>query len=219
MVMQATLLAWGYILLRRSRGRSGLVALMVVSAALVYDTAVVSAGHAIGESNSLRQLNWGRFLVGDICVPLLALPCLELGRSAGVGWARRIPAWPLTAALVLVGILTEMLTLRLHPDPRQGVLRYSADSPALPYAAIAVTVLAIAIGVALWRRDHYRLLLVSSVVTFFVSALPISTFGVAPQSGAEVVFVAGLYATYAWRGRDQAPINGDGEAVRSGSPG
>ena len=56
LLLQSLLLAWGFILVRQSRGRFGLVALMVVSAALVYDTAVVSAGHAIGESELLRQL-------------------------------------------------------------------------------------------------------------------------------------------------------------------
>jgi len=208
------MIAWGLALVRRHGPAPGLVALVVVSVALVYDTAVVSSGHLLGESNALRGLNWVRFLVGDLCVPLLAVPPLEIGRWSGFDWARRIPAWWLAILLMVLGVVTEMINLQLYPDPRQGVLRYSAVHPGLPYAAVAVTILALAVGIQLWRRRDYPVLLATSAITFVVSALPITRFGVAPQSGAEVVFMIGLYVAYGWLpARRAAPARGSGRGA------
>lgn len=190
------------ILCRRVGTTAGVVALLLIALALVFDTAVVSSGNALGAGASLQALNWVRFLVGDLAVPLFVLPVVDLGRRLRTTWVERIPAWPLVVLLVGLGLVFEMASLSLHADPRQGVLRYSADHPALPYAAIVVTFLALGLGWSLGRHRGSWVLFTASLITVVVSAVPISAVGVAPESGAEILFTAGFLATYAaFRGR------------------
>lgn len=141
---------------------------VVVTAALVYDNAVIALGRALGEGEPLRALNTGRFAAHALLTPLLVLVAALLVRA---GRALLAGAAVLAAVLVVLGVYADVVRLRLAPERYADTLRYVNDAAAGPPvpAVVAILVL-IAVGVVLWRRDGWPWLSAGAVAMFAAAA-------------------------------------------------
>ena len=171
--------------------------ILIVTAGLIFDNAVLAAGRLIGIGQTLELLSYTRFALHVFLTPLLCLAAWDFGRRGGVPWLQRrsVQAVFLASTLGLIGLGMAMeRSLQLAPFTIDGVLRYrplEAVGPPLP--AIGTTLALIAAGVGLWRVRGWFWLLVASVVMFVGSAAAANLLVVG--SGFEVLFLSGIVAT------------------------
>jgi hypothetical protein len=169
----------------------------VVAAGLVYDNGIVALGSTIGAGDLLLALNLPRFVVHALVTPLLIVFAAGAARDAGLAWARpravRAGFWLLTAALVVYGVVTELVGLTLVPGREGDALRYSAAESALPVPAVATVVVLLVVGVALLVRARSGWMLLGAAVMFAASAVPAVPLAVGNLG--EVALIAGLALT------------------------
>ena len=128
-------------------------------------------------------------------------------------WARR-PSWRaffvvVTVALIVYGVIVDLLPLRLEAETVDGVLSYApAGGSAFPLPAAVTMGVVLAVGIWLWRVPGWPWL---AVLTAAASVL----FGVAPALGvpvvgqaAEVVLLAGILVTERWLVGRESGSNG-----------
>lgn len=141
---------------------------VVVAAALVYDNGVIALGRPLGEGDLLEGLNAGRFAGHALFTPLLVVVGALLVRA---GRTLLTAAAALTAALAALGVLTDIVRLRLVPEHYGDTLRYVNDNAAGPPvpAVVAIGVL-VAAGAVLWRRGSWPWLLAGAVAMFAAAA-------------------------------------------------
>ncbi len=142
--------------------------IVVVAAALGYDNAVIALGRPIGEGDLLEALNAGRYAGHALFTPLLVVVGALLARA---GRPLLRAAAGLAAALVALGVYTDIVRLRLVPEHYADTLRYVNDNAAGPPvpAVVAILVL-IAAGAVLWRRDSWPWLCAGALVMFGAAA-------------------------------------------------
>ena len=141
---------------------------VVVAAALVYDNGVIALGRPLGEGELLEGLNAGRFAGHALFTPLLVVVGALL---VGAGRTLLIGAAGLSAALIGLGVSTDIVRLRLVPQRYADTVRYVNDAAAGPPvpAVVAILVL-VGVGVVLWRRDSWPWLLAGAVTMFGAAA-------------------------------------------------
>ncbi|MEV6343007.1 hypothetical protein [Actinoplanes sp. NPDC051851] len=157
------------LVLRHRRDRA-IVLLIPVVLALIWDNAVIAVGAALGEGGLLHALSVPRFVTHALFVPLLIMVGALLGRRSGV----RLPPTPafalLTALLIGIGLVRDVIGLDLEPTRYAGTLRYTnaaASGPPIP--AVATILVLIAIGAALAVRAR-RYWLLAGAITMFAAA-------------------------------------------------
>ena len=99
----------------------------VVAAALVYDNGVIAAGRPLGAGDLLEGLNAGRFAGHALFTPLLIVVGALLARA---GRTLLSVAAGLTAVLIVFGVYTDIVRLRLVPERYADTLRYVNDNAA-----------------------------------------------------------------------------------------
>lgn len=178
-----------------ARSPSSLMAALVAFG-LVYDNGIVAIGRLIGEGALLENLNLPRFWIHALITPLLIITAVGLARRLGAPWARS--KWvhgafcSLATALVLYGLLFELVGLELAADREGDTLRYSAVDSAPPIPSIAVIVVLIIVGAALARRGG-AWMGAGAAIMFAAAAVPSLPLLVANLG--EVVLIVGLGLT------------------------
>lgn len=174
---------------RQSRTKSPMVLCMVlVTAGLLYDAAVILLGRLLPEG-ALKALSMGRFLLHGLCMPLLlmiSVYALEWkGKTVKVFW---IIAGLLMAAGAAAGLMT-----RLDIVDFAGFLRCTAASATPKWADSYLTILSVAMviplliaGIILPFRKKGPFLLLSGLFMFAFSAL-------GPATGnTDLIFLIGM---------------------------
>ncbi|MBR8741667.1 hypothetical protein [Nocardiopsis sp. MG754419] len=193
--MHAVLTVW---LARRAwTDRSPYLAMVaLVTLGLVYDNGIVAVGRLVGEGAVLEALNLPRFLVHALITPLLIIAAVGLARGAGAPWARL--RWvhgafcSLATALIVYGLLFEVVGLELVAGREGDALRYTAVDPSPPIPSIAAIVVLIIVGVALWRRGG-GWMGVGAALMFVAAALP--SLPLVVTNMGEVALIVGLALT------------------------
>ena len=134
--------------------------LFLVTAALIWDNAVLGLGASIGAGRTLELLNAARFWMHALVTPLLVLVSLDLIRSAGAGWAGSAAArgWALlyTAFAAAMELGGTTLKLRLVPRMENGVLQYvNAGDGGMPWMIVLVMIPVAAAAYALWKYRRF----------------------------------------------------------------
>ncbi len=205
----------------RREGRFSLVYVILVTAALFYDNAVLALGSYVGMGPLLYRLSVPRYAFHQLLLPLVIPFSFDLVRRAGAPWAARPWAawgvWILALFAAAMGGVTRLVNLQLEPATTYGVLRYAAiGTKGPPVATILSMLFVLAMGVSLWRHGSYpgrTWLFVVTLLLFVVEGLPIGDLRLIVGSGLEVLFIGVLMITYVRvreTGRSRGYVDTDG---------
>lgn len=185
----------------------------VVGLGVAYDSAVVGLGAALGEGTLLHALSVPRFVVHALLTPLLILWAAD---RVGAGPRLRRGAVALTVAATAWGVVTELphlhLVLRYYAD----TVRYSAEHAVPPIPAVVVTMVLLAAGIMLWRREARPAALTGTMLLFVASAAAVSV----PPLGnvGEAAMLVGLVAAELPKRARESPA-ADADHAAPGSAG
>lgn len=218
-LVHAGLAAWLVRLAVTRRARhTWLVAAVAVG--LVYDNGIVALGSAIGTGDLLLALNVPRFWVHALVTPILIIFAAGAARSAGLRWARHRAVHAgfclAATALIVYGVLADVVGLALSPGREGDALRYSAVEATPPIPSIATVVVLLVVGVALLIRARSGWMALGAALMFTAAALPSAPLAVGNLG--EVALIAGLAMTARHMGRVKAvtPAPGTGQSSSAG---
>lgn len=209
---------WAWQLYLHSRNVGTLMTL-VVSAAMVYENGILALGVLIGHSPLLEALSWLRFIGYAVIPPLLVISGLEMASRVGVGWAQRPVvkrgAWLLALALAASALFVEVIGRQLEPRILNDVVRYMwVNKGVPPLAVILMNAALIGFGFAMWRKAHYPLLLLGSVLLFVGDGLAAGKYVIG--SGVELAFMVFIIVSEAWVLVHQMPQAQPAHTLRAG---
>lgn len=137
------------------RHTPGSVPLMLVTAGLVYDNAMLALGGGIGLGQQLEQLSIPRYFMHAMSTPLLILSALALVQRTGWRWSHATITKVLVAAVVVVlvatGFWADMLNLELEAQTEGGITSYG-NANSIPIAPIVTILLLVGAALLVWRR-------------------------------------------------------------------
>jgi hypothetical protein len=206
LVIHVGLFIWG-LRLWRAGGRNGLVFVLLISAALIYDNGMLALGNFISPGPELEFFNRGRFLLHGLITPLLLLTALLVLQALNVGWAlntivKRV-VWIITG-LMSVGWTIVNLFLPLKVSSLGGLQRYTNDRELTPAWAVAlgpalaglVVIFMVVAGIYLWRRTGWPWLALISALVFIVNGATANlSYSLIFSNLAEIVFVLGMLSS------------------------
>jgi len=157
-VAYAALLGRG-LAIRRNGAPAGLsLMLLAVTAALLWDNLVLSAGAWVRASETFERVHMTRFWLHACVTPLLVPVSYAFVRLSGAAWARR-PAAALavllaTAGLIVLELAASATRLDLKPVFEHGILTYEPAGRSAAGAVMIAAVMAalLAAGWIVFRR-------------------------------------------------------------------
>lgn len=175
---------------RQNRSKSPMILCMVlVTAGLLYDGAVILLGRLLPET-ILKLLSMGRFLFHGLCMPLLLMISVY-----SLGWKEKTVKvfWIIAGLLMAAGAAAGLLT-RLDIADFAGLVRCTASDSTPKWADSYLTVLSVAMvipllisGIILLFRKKGPFLLLSGLFMFAFSAL-------GPATGnTDLIFLIGMF--------------------------
>lgn len=181
----------------RSRSVYSLLALIPL-AGLAYDNGVIAIGVGFGESDFLKALNAGRYIIHAILTPLLILWAVSVAQRRGAAWAQKRGVWigftVLTVAMIAFGFYTDVIRLLLKPVQELGTLRYiAAARGGPPIPAIITIFVMMGVGLYLWIKQKWAWMFVGGFVMLVAAPLGARLTGLA--NTAEVVMNASIVAS------------------------
>jgi hypothetical protein len=225
-VIHLGLLAWGWRAWTPAGRPVALTVLLIGNTLLWYDNFRIGMGRFIGEGDLLYNMSVPAFVWHWTMLPLLVIVAGSIARLAGLAWARNrmvMGAFCVVAVGLIVhdlpyalGLLSggagSLPAVELRPACIADTLRYStrvspaqfcspdttafANGPSsLP--AIAMNVIMVAVGIALWVRHGWKWLVILPGLMFVAAgsgrlwgpyALPVANFG-------EILFTTGVLLT------------------------
>ena len=193
------LFVYGIVLWRKDSSRGPRYLLFLVTAALIWDNGIVGVGKWIGEGELLERLNLTRFWMHAFFTPLLAIISYGLIHRAGSPWSRKPAAawgaWIFTAALIIMELVTETLSLSIKPAAEYGALRYVPveESSGPPLMVLLILIPLFAAGIVLWKRKITSVLFWGTLIMTIGSAVPIPVDSSAVTNLFELVLIASLW--------------------------
>ncbi|KAB8129004.1 hypothetical protein F9U64_15690 [Gracilibacillus oryzae] len=151
--------------------------LYLVLIGLLYDNTVLAAGRFVGTGDLLEILNLGRYWIHALVTPTLVLFSYGILQLAKVNWVKNnIVKWFsifVTLLLSVVEILMVVLPLKLEPVWEKGVLQYvsASSSNHPPYMILGVTIVLLIAGFILYRKTHWKWMLIGTVIMGIGSGL------------------------------------------------
>ena len=194
--------AYAFWVWRQTKAWSSFFAFLV-SAALIYDNGIIALGNTLGEGELLRVLTVGRFCVHFTVVPLLIWTSLKQAERAGYDWAKKpLVQWAfriLIGVLILSGFVTEVHGIALELMNVDGVLRYMlTDAIFTAIVPVAGAVVALVIGILLWRRSGWLWMFWGTLVIFIAEGALRGTENVVllvVQNGGEILYMLAYLQT------------------------
>ena len=168
---------------------------ILVFAALIYDNYVIALGKFIGEGETLKFLNTGRFYTHALFTSWIIVTAFGILKRIGIGWAQSKIAHSLFCLLALamfcLGVYMDMILLQLVPKEENGTLRYVNDGfhgPPIP-AIIAIIVLTF-VGIIVWIKKKSPWTFLGALLMFICAPLGLK-FPIVGQFG-EICFGGAL---------------------------
>lgn len=216
---QTAIAVWAFVLWRRDR-TTGALALLLPIAAVWYDNVVIALGGLIGPGTLLQALTFPRFAGHALLTPLWIVAAVSFAVRAGA-FAKTerlvvIGSWVLYAAMVVVGLLNEVVFFKGELVSEGDAVYYTnvgrLFTPPPPSLTMLVVVL-ICGALVLWRTRWPWMLL---------GALPVPLSQAVRSDGPAFLFVnsgevlmsVSLVATLAFLQRRAAGAVDDGHDRR-----
>lgn len=170
--------------------------LLLIIIGLFYDNFISSIGFLIGEGPFLKFLNFIRYLIHAFFTPLICLIAFRIARAFNVKLVQHtrseILVWIFVLALMVMGFIKEVASAEIIPTVRWGMLNYIHAHPSIPLAAILVNLFVIIVAAFIWRATGWPGLFITSILMFFLAAVP--SKGLPPILGnaGEIIFIYGF---------------------------
>lgn len=195
-------LIWGVAIRRRSVEPGFRYLLLPVTAALLWDNFILSAGAWTAASESFERLHLTRYWLHAAVTPLLVLVAYDLIRLTGAAWVRRpaaaAAAWLLTAGLIVWEGYAVVLRLDLTPVFEHGIVTYEPvrRSPAGAVMIAAVMLALLLAAIILQRRTGSRTLLAGTLLMLLGAAAGPLTGGISSVANLfELILTLALWLT------------------------
>lgn len=198
-MLYVLLFVWGIVLWKQDNSPGLQYLLLIVTAALVWDNGIMGIGKWVGEGELLEKLNLVRFWLHAFCTPLLTIVSLGLIQRSGSRWAHKRVArwgtWIFTAALIVLEVATETVSLTLKPILEYGALRYvpAEESSGPPLMVILILIPLFTAGIILWKRKVTSVLFSGTLIMTIGSAVPIPVQSSAATNIFEIVLITSLW--------------------------
>ena len=193
-VIDFALLIWALKLCNQYRTPALILATLPITL-MWFDNLTIGLGSMIGEGNLLIGMNYIRFYSHYILLPFTFIAIGSMARQAGFAWAQ--PKWVMAifcmlATFFMVDDVWRFQDKTFYPACFADTLRYTthineytACSPdALPVgeamppiAPITLTVMMIVFGIFMWVQRGWKWLVLGSVGTMILFAIPYSQSG------------------------------------------
>ncbi|TIC88876.1 ATP-binding cassette domain-containing protein [Nocardioides sp. GY 10113] len=183
--------------LRRTRSWDWAIPVLV-TAALVYDNAILALGRTIGEGDVLHVLSMPRYAGHALGTPLLVMFAFTCASRFGIArFSRREAAtgWGFVVYIaIMLGVLDDVVKLHLAPVYKNGLLSYGHTSAGgAPIKEIVTVVCLLLLGGAIARYGRSHWMFLGAVAMFVIAAFWASN-PVLSNTG-ELLLLAGIVLT------------------------
>ena len=210
---QAAVALWGLSLWRRERSWATL-ALLLPPAAVVYDNVIIAIGASIGAGPLLEALTVPRFAGHALLTPIWIVGAAGLALRSGAfaRWKRTVSlgSWVLYGAMVVIGLINEVIVFRGELVSDGDVLYYTNVGRIFtppPPSLTMLTVALIAGAVVLWRtRGRWPWMALGAIAVGAAQAGRTSAISFVLVNSGEVLMALSLVATLWYLQRRQAII-------------
>ncbi len=169
--LQAALAVWAFVLWRKDR-TAGAFMLLLPIATVWYDNLILGLGSAIGAGPALEALTVPRFVGHALFTPSWIVASVMLatrfGAFAGRERIAAIGSWVLYAAMVVVGLLNEVVAFEGELVREADVLYYTNAgrlfTPPPPSLTMLVVVLLAGIYIAVRTRGRWPWMLLGALL-------------------------------------------------------
>ncbi len=175
----------------------GTLLILLITAGVFYDNLILSLGNWLGDGDLLFYLSVPRFWLHQLLLPWIIFAVFEQLRAAEVRWTRR--TWVRRATLavavmvMLIGIFTRLVPLRLEPAVMDGVLRYvSVGTQGPPLVSILSIGIAGLLGIFYGFKKNWPWTTFAAVVVFAGEGIWDEAMRRLLGSGLEIVLVVVL---------------------------
>jgi len=198
--------------LYRRRPSVGAFALILPTAAVVWDNAIIALGARIGDGPLLVGLSWPRFVGHALLTPIWIITGVAYARRAGVTWLERAwvqPAqWVLYAVCVIFGVLRSVVFLTMEPVWEGGAFYYAnaGTFPGPPIGSVVMLLVVFACAIPVWRLTAWPWMFVGSAFMLVAALVRVPALGSLLQNLGEVVMAACLVATEWYLSRRTRPV-------------
>ncbi len=186
-------------LIRRGVASFYMLFLPLVIAGLIYDNAIISIGSFIGEGNVLLFLSMFRFWIHALFTPTLVLFAYGIAKLCDIGWAKKAVTKYLFVISTLILIGYETMETISHPTTslrQYGIVRYTlVDSGGPPIMVIIVALILLCIGISVFRKERWSIMMVGVAIMILGSAIPINLPSTAITNMFELIFMLSLFLT------------------------
>ncbi|MFE7084123.1 hypothetical protein [Priestia megaterium] len=173
--------------------------LPLVIVGLLYDNTIISIGSFIGEGDVLLFLSMFRFWFHALFTPTLILFAYELAKLSNIGWAKKAVTKYLFVMSTLALITYEVIeTVIQHTEilRQYGIVRYTlVGSTGPPLMVIIVALILFCVGVSLFRKKRWSIMMIGVAIMILGSAIPINIPSTAITNMFELVFMFSLFLT------------------------
>lgn len=188
---------WGLTLCHQAPQRTTLL-LVVVLAGMLYDNAVLLIGSHVKPSALLERLNFLRYVIHNLCVPLLVVVGLDFLSYTNATWVTSpivsCGFWGVTLGLIALGI-KDCIGLELISTRVAGILHYKPKQKNLPIPTILTSLIMAGIGYYLWAQLHWAWVLIGTVTMILGNAVHSESLRKSISPIVECGFMVTLFAT------------------------
>ncbi|MED3993004.1 hypothetical protein [Priestia aryabhattai] len=176
-----------------------MVFLPLVMVGLIYDNTIISMGSFIGEGNVLLLLSMFRFWFHALFTPTLVLFAYGVAKHFNLQWANKLIFKIIFLISTLALISYEIIeTINKNPEilREYGIVRYTlvgASGP--PLMVITVAFILLIVGVSLYRKTRWTIMMIGVVLMIVGSAIPINLPSTAITNFFELIFICSLFLT------------------------
>ncbi|MCC5825043.1 hypothetical protein [Alkalimonas sp.] len=192
--------------------------LRAILVGVMYDNTMLLLSSWYGGAAWLEPLNYPRWWLHGLLLPLLSLFTLSLLRQAGVSiaysrWCTGLFAVVTLACLsygIWFDIVQLQLTSRVFEDPTglfHSMERFNAVAASPPLGTIFTNIFILPWAVVLWRKTGWSWLFVGSLTIFIINAAGAAlAYGFLLGNFAEILFLLALLKTEQHFGTPKAAI-------------
>jgi hypothetical protein len=193
-VIDFALLIWALKLCNQYRTPALILATLPITL-MWFDNLTIGLGSVIGEGNLLIGMNYVRFYSHFVLLPLTFIAIGSMARQVSFAWAQPklvMATFCIIATFFMIDDVWRFQDKTLYPSCFADTLRYTtcitehtACSPDVlpigeampPIAPLTLTVMLIVFGVFMWLQRGWKWLVLGSVGTMLLFAMPYSKTG------------------------------------------
>lgn len=194
-----TLLILSIKLIKKRNVSFYMVFLPLVIVGLIYDNIIIFVGSFIGEGNVLLLLSMFRFWFHALFTPTLLLFAYGVAKQSNLQWVNKF-IFKIIFLMSTLALISYEIIEAINKNPEilreYGIVRYTlvgASGP--PLMVIIVAFILLVVGVSLYRKTRWKIMMIGVALMVAGSAIPINLPSTAIINIFELFFICSLFLT------------------------